>query len=147
MAGLFSSGTSSASASNTLGDLKNDVALANGPEDSISDIAFNPNPADTKDLLAVASWDKKVRIYEIMSNGQGEGRVAYDHDGPVFSVDFFKVWRVSGSGSGSGSGLLGTFSQLLISLKGWHKSNLWRRRQTGQGGGPCNQSNHAVCAT
>ncbi|CAP73630.1 uncharacterized protein PODANS_2_9930 [Podospora anserina S mat+] len=90
MAGLFSSGTSSASASNTLGDLKNDVALANGPEDSISDIAFNPNPADTKDLLAVASWDKKVRIYEIMSNGQGEGRVAYDHDGPVFSVDFFK---------------------------------------------------------
>lgn len=89
MAGLF--GSAAQAASNTLGDLARDVELSNGPEDSISDIAFNPNPADPKDFLAVASWDKKVRIYEIMSNGQGVGKVAADHDGPVLSVDFFKV--------------------------------------------------------
>jgi mRNA export factor len=89
MAGLF--GTQQAAASNTLGDLKNDVELGSPPEDGISDLAFNPNPTDPKDFLAVASWDKKVRIYEIMSNGQGQGKAQIEHDGPVFSVDFFKV--------------------------------------------------------
>jgi len=87
MAGLFGA----QAASNTLGDLKQDVELGSPPEDSISALAFNPNPTDPKDFLAVASWDKKVRIYEIMSNGQGQGKASIDHDGPVFSVDFFKV--------------------------------------------------------
>ncbi|KAJ4302328.1 RNA export factor gle2 [Collariella sp. IMI 366227] len=88
MAGLF--GAAAASASNTLGDLKQDVELGSPPEDSISDLAFNPNPTDPKDFLAVASWDKKVRIYEILPNGQGQGKAQIEHDGPVFSVDFFK---------------------------------------------------------
>ena len=90
MSGLFGTATSS-SATNTIGDLKQDVQLNNGPEDSISDLVFNPNPSDAKDFLAVASWDKKVRIYEILGNGQGEGRQLYEHDGPVLSVDYFKV--------------------------------------------------------
>ena len=89
MAGLF--GAAAATTSNTLGDLKQDVELGSPPEDSISDLAFNPNPTDPKDFLAVASWDKRVRIYEIMSNGQGQGKAQIEHDGPVFSVDFFKV--------------------------------------------------------
>jgi len=89
MSGLF--GAQAASTSNTLGDLKQDVALGDPPEDTISDLVFNPNPADPKDFLAVASWDKKVRVYEILSNGQGQPKTAIDHDGPVFSVDFFKV--------------------------------------------------------
>ncbi|EAA31842.1 Poly(A)+ RNA export protein [Neurospora crassa] len=88
MAGLF--GSAAASASNTLGDLKQDVELGQPPEDSISDLAFNPNPADQKDFLAVASWDKKTRIYEILSNGQGQGQAMIEHDAPVFSCDFFK---------------------------------------------------------
>jgi mRNA export factor len=91
MSGLFGSASASSTMANAVGDLKNDVTLANGPEDSISDIAFNPNPADPKDFLAVASWDKKVRIYEIQPTGQGEGKHLYEHDAPVFSVDFFKV--------------------------------------------------------
>ena len=90
MAGLFGSAASPA-ATNTMGDLKNDVVVANPPEDSISDLTFNPNPSDTKDFLGVASWDKRVRIYEVAANGQAEGRHAYEHDGPVFSCDFFKV--------------------------------------------------------
>jgi mRNA export factor len=96
MSGLF--GTSAAATSNTLGELKNDVELGSPPEDTISDLAFNPNPTDPKDFLAVASWDKKVRVYEILSNGQGQGKVAIDHDGPVFSVDFFKVCVYRGLG-------------------------------------------------
>jgi len=89
MAGLF--GAAQASTSNTLGDLKQDVELGSPPEDSISDLAFNPNPNDPKDFLAVASWDKRVRVYEILSNGQGQGKVQIEHEGPVFSCDFFKV--------------------------------------------------------
>ncbi|KAK0636343.1 WD40-repeat-containing domain protein [Bombardia bombarda] len=90
MAGLFGSQTSAAAtaASNTIGDLKQDVELTSPPEDSITALAFNPNPTDPKDLLAVASWDKKVRIYEILPNGQGQGRAVIEHDGPVFSCDF-----------------------------------------------------------
>lgn len=91
MAGLFSTTSSSSTQSNTLGDLKSDVALDNPPEDSISGLAFNPNPADQKDFLAVASWDKKVRIYEILPNGQGQPKAQIEHEGPVLSVDFFKV--------------------------------------------------------
>lgn len=66
MAGLFGSG--SASAANTLGDLSKDIQLNNGPEDSISHISFSPQ----SDHLAVASWDKKVRIYEVNAQGGGE---------------------------------------------------------------------------
>ncbi|PSR83501.1 WD40-repeat-containing domain protein [Coniella lustricola] len=91
MSGLFGSAAASASSANTVGDLKNDVAVNDLPTDSISNIAFNLNPADQKDFLAVASWDKKVRIYEVDSNsGQAAGRHAYDHNGPVFGVHFFK---------------------------------------------------------
>ncbi|OLN87101.1 Nucleoporin GLE2 [Colletotrichum chlorophyti] len=90
MSGLFGSAASSSSTSNTVGDLKQDVALNNPPEDSISDLAFSPAQNQTSDFLAVASWDKKVRIYEIAPNGQSEGRHAYDHDAPVLNCDFSK---------------------------------------------------------
>jgi mRNA export factor len=87
----FFTTTSAAAAASSIGDLKSDVQVNNPPEDSISDLAFNPNPADAKDFLAVSSWDKKVRIYEILPSGQGEGRHAYEHGGPGFSVDFHTV--------------------------------------------------------
>ncbi|KAK5628882.1 hypothetical protein RRF57_004597 [Xylaria bambusicola] len=85
MSGLFGA-TSSSSTGNTIGDLKNDVAIANPPEDTISDIAFSP----TADILAASSWDKKVRIYQIASNGSSEGKHIYEHDAPVLNVDFSK---------------------------------------------------------
>ncbi|KAL2110910.1 hypothetical protein VUR80DRAFT_581 [Thermomyces stellatus] len=90
MAGLFgSSSTSSSTTSQTLGDLSKDVALTNPPEDSVSDIAFSPAQGNT-DFLAVSSWDKKVRIYEVASNGQSEGRHIYEHGAPVLNCDFSK---------------------------------------------------------
>lgn len=86
MAGLFGSAPSAASAANTLGDLSKDIALNNPPEDSISHLAFSP----VSNHLAVASWDKKVRIYEV--NGQGgEGKALFEHEAPVLSCDWSKV--------------------------------------------------------
>lgn len=73
--------TAAGGASNTMGDISKDVALNSPPEDSISDIRFSP----ASDHLAVASWDKKVRIYEINDQGQSEGKALFDHEAPVLS--------------------------------------------------------------
>ena len=91
MSSIFGSG-SAASASNsnsntTVGDISKDVALNSPPEDSISDLAFSPQ----SDHLAVASWDKKVRIYEINNQGGSEGKALFEHEGPVLSVHWSKV--------------------------------------------------------
>lgn len=64
-------------------ELVNDITLNSPPEDAVLDLSFAP----TLDLLAVASWDKKVRVYEIDSNtGNNQGRAMFEHDGPVFSA-------------------------------------------------------------
>ena len=74
--------TSSASSTATGQELVNDILVNNPPEDSIEDISFSPQ----QDLLAVASWDKKVRIYEIDPNtGNNQGKALYEHKAPVFS--------------------------------------------------------------
>ena len=85
MSGLF--GTAASSASNSTGDISKDVALNNPPEDSISDLSFSPQ----SEHLAVASWDKKVRIYEINNQGGSEGKALFDHEGPVLSCCWSKV--------------------------------------------------------
>lgn len=89
MAGLFGS-SSSSSTTNTLGELKNDMPLDNPPTDSISDLSFSPAP-NGPDFLAVASWDNKVRIYEVAQNGQSQGKHMYEHSQPVLNVDFSRV--------------------------------------------------------
>jgi mRNA export factor len=90
MSGLFGSSSTSSSTTNTIGDLKQDVALSDPPTESISDIAFSPAP-NGPDFLAVASWDNKVRIYEINQSGQSQGRHAYEHSQPVLNCDFSEV--------------------------------------------------------
>lgn len=90
MSGLFGSAASAAaSASNTQGDLSKDVEVSQPPEDTVTDLAFS----SAADLMAVASWDKKVRIYEINAQGQSQGKHVYEHEAPVFSVDWSKVGR------------------------------------------------------
>lgn len=127
MSGLFGSAASAAAAtSNTIGDLKNDVALSNPPEDTISGLSFSP----AADFLAVSSWDKKVRIYQIAANGSSEGKHMYDHDAPVLSVDFSKVcWYDLDS-------CLHDTNPYL----GWPKTRIRRRRQAGQGLRPTDRS-------
>ena len=86
---LFGSAASTAAANTTnqQGDLTNDIALTAPPEDGISDLCFSSQ----SEHLAVASWDKKVRIYEIAPNGQSQGKAMYEHDAPVFAIDWSKV--------------------------------------------------------
>ena len=80
--------TSSAAAqSNTPGDISKDVVLTNPPEDSISDVAFSP----THDFLALASWDKQVRIYEISATGESKPQAKIDHEGPALTCCWSKV--------------------------------------------------------
>lgn len=87
MSGLFGSASSTAAATSTTGDTSKDVALVTPPEDSVSDLQFSP----TGDFLAVASWDKKVRIYQVGENGQSEGKFSMDFDGPVLSCSWSAV--------------------------------------------------------
>lgn len=86
---LFGSTTTNTAASNTAGDLSKDVALTSPPEDSISHLAFS----SVSDHLAVASWDKKVRIYEINEQGQSEGKALFEHEAPVLSCCWAPVSR------------------------------------------------------
>lgn len=80
----------SAGQTNTTGDISKDVPLNSPPEDSISDLRFSP----VSEHLAVASWDKKVRIYEINDQGQSEGKALFDHEGPVLNCCWSPVSRI-----------------------------------------------------
>ena len=74
-------------AENSKGDLTKDISVANPPEDSISAIRFSP----ASDHFAAASWDKKVRIYEVDQNGGTQGRALFEHEGPVLDCCWSKV--------------------------------------------------------
>ena len=91
---LFSTAQSSAS-STTTGDISKDVEVQQPPEDSISSLTFSP----AAELLAVSSWDKKVRIYEVQGNGQTIGKAMYEHDGPVLCTS----WNKDGTKLASGA--------------------------------------------
>jgi hypothetical protein len=124
MSGLFGSGpsTSAGAANNTQGDISHDIQVTSPPDDSISDICFSPQ----SDHLAVASWDKKVRIYEINSQGGSEGKALFEHEAPVLSVHWSKVCL------SQNQSLYRVTSRLTSHFlnTGWHKSRRWRRRQS-----------------
>ncbi|CAL8582478.1 RNA export factor gle2 [Xanthoria parietina] len=88
--------TAAASSANTTGDISKDVALNAPPEDGISDLKFSPQ----SEHLAVASWDKKVRIYEINAQGGSEGKALFEHEQPVLSCCWSKDGtKVVGAGA------------------------------------------------
>ncbi|ORY10870.1 WD40-repeat-containing domain protein [Clohesyomyces aquaticus] len=88
MAGLFGTSAATAAASSTTGDTSKDVEVSQLPGDSISDLSFCP----TADFLAVASWDKKVYIYEV--NGSGaSGKWFFEMPGHVLCV----AWSTDGT--------------------------------------------------
>lgn len=120
MSGLFGAQANAAQSSNSnsaQGDLSKDIAVSQPPEDSISDLRFSP----VAEYLAVASWDKKVRIYEVADNGSTQGKALFDHEGPVLSCCWSKVCkRISY-----------VEERLRAHLKaGRSKSIRWRRRQS-----------------
>ena len=85
--GAQSNAAAATSANTAQGDLSKDIAVTRPPEDSVSDIRFSP----AAEYLAVASWDKKVRIYEVDGNGNTQGKALFDHEGPVLSCCWSKV--------------------------------------------------------
>lgn len=87
MSTLFGSSPAAAATTSTTGDLSKDVALVQPPEDSTSHLAFSPQG----DFLAVSSWDKKVRIYQVNEQGQSEGKAAMDFDAPVLGCAWSEV--------------------------------------------------------
>jgi mRNA export factor len=92
---LFGSASSTAAAAGqTTVDIAGDLEVPQGPEDSISDLAFSP----TAEILSVASWDNKIRIYEI-GQGGANGKAMYEHTGPVLSTHFSKDGSKLASGS------------------------------------------------
>lgn len=76
---LFGGTPAAQPASATQGDPSKDIPLNQPPDDSISALQFNPQ----NDFLAVSSWDKKVRIYQVSEQGQSEGKAQIEFDGPV----------------------------------------------------------------
>lgn len=119
---LFGAGASSASAgqTNTTGDISKDVALNAPPEDGISDLRFSP----TSEHLAVASWDKKVRIYEINDQGQSEGKALFEHEAPVLNCCWSPVSSPSFSPTPPTTQLPCTETNLIfffLSLIGWNQ--------------------------
>jgi len=91
---LFGATAANASAQSTTVDISGDLEVPQGPEDSISELAFSP----TAEILSVASWDNKIRIYEISQNGVN-GKAMYEHTGPVLSTHFSKDGSKLASGS------------------------------------------------
>ena len=78
---------STPNAPSTSGELSKDITLTSPPDDSISDLSWSP----TANFLAVASWDSKVRIYDVTHHSAGEGRAMINFDGPVLSCAWSRI--------------------------------------------------------
>lgn len=91
---LFGSTTATTAIQSTTVDISQDLEVPQGPEDSISEVAFSP----TAEILSVASWDNKVRIYEI-GQGGANGKAMYEHTGAVLSTHFSRDGTKLASGS------------------------------------------------
>lgn len=87
-----------ASTTSTGGD--KDIEMADPPTDSISSLSFSSQA----DYLAVGSWDNSVRIYEVLSGGQTQGKAMYQHQGPVLSVCWNKAGDKILSGGADNAG-------------------------------------------
>jgi mRNA export factor len=79
--------SSAANANPTQGDLSKDIPVTTPPEDSISAVRFSP----ASEHIAAASWDKKVRIWELDQNGNTQGRAMMEFEGPVLDCCWSKV--------------------------------------------------------
>ncbi|GJJ13087.1 hypothetical protein Clacol_007337 [Clathrus columnatus] len=83
---FFSGGSSSVTSTSTAVSTVKDIEVSDPPPDSISSLSWSPQA----DFLAAASWDNNVRIYEVSSGGQTQGKAMFSHEGPVLSVSWSK---------------------------------------------------------
>ncbi|KAE8440669.1 hypothetical protein EG329_006833 [Mollisiaceae sp. DMI_Dod_QoI] len=86
-----------------LGNLSRDTKLASPPEDSTSDLAWSP----VANHLAVASWDSKIRVYDVSKGDAGEGLTAIDLAGPALTCAWSRDGtKVVGAGTDKTARLL-----------------------------------------
>lgn len=62
----------------------NDVIIQNAPDDSISQVCWSAAP---RSLLAAASWNKQVRVWEVQQ-GNAVPRTVLQHQAPVLACAF-----------------------------------------------------------
>ncbi|KAK1769339.1 WD40-repeat-containing domain protein [Phialemonium atrogriseum] len=72
--------------SSTTGSIANDVELPVDATDTITSIRWSP----VANHLAAASWDGKVRIYDVTNDGKAQGVAMINAEGPAFSCDWSK---------------------------------------------------------
>ena len=81
-----------------MSESRTEYKLKSPPEDGITNVTFGPNSSQVDfclkrvsidhippQFLLVSSWDKKVRLYDIVSNSP---RCAYSHSMPVLDCAF-----------------------------------------------------------
>ncbi|KAI0881972.1 WD repeat domain-containing protein [Annulohypoxylon maeteangense] len=68
------------------GSLDKDVTLPGDAEDTISSISWS----HASNHLAAASWDGKVRVYNVSSTGVARGVTLLNAEGPVLDCDWAK---------------------------------------------------------
>jgi mRNA export factor len=64
-----------------------DVTLPADAADTMSAVCWSP----VANHLAASSWDGKVRVYDVATDGSARGVAMLTADGPVFSCDWSKV--------------------------------------------------------
>jgi mRNA export factor len=64
-----------------------ELSLPADAEDTISSVSWSP----AANHLAAASWDSKVRIYDVSPDGSARGAAMLKADGPVLDCDWAKV--------------------------------------------------------
>ncbi len=74
-----------------IADVSKDKAISSPPDDSISDLSWST----AANLLATASWDGKVRIYDVTSSLTGTVRAAIEFAGPVLGCSWSPVSIIS----------------------------------------------------
>lgn len=95
------------------GTSSSEFKLDNPPTDCIQRVKFNPT--DNNNLLT-ASWDSKVRLYDISVN---KIKAQYEHDGPVLDVAFQNPDRCWSGGTDSDVKVF-DFETEKVSIVGGH---------------------------
>ncbi|XP_042893725.1 mitotic checkpoint protein BUB3-like [Penaeus japonicus] len=95
--------------------------LKNTPSDCIQSVKFGPSSSQ---FLLVASWDKSVRLYDVVNNNM---RLQYQHTGPVLDCCFQREFIGEGS-----KPLISTQTQSLWCVEFYQRqcyhepdSNIW----------------------
>ncbi|KAF3059417.1 Poly(A)+ RNA export protein [Daldinia childiae] len=83
----------------SLGSLSNDVSLPDDAQDTISSVSWSP----VSNHLAAASWDGKIRVYDVNANNRtANGTAMFNAVGPVLGCDWAKA-GVDGVGIDAGN--------------------------------------------